>query len=106
MSQTKFVLTKALAQKLKPIVVINKMDRHDQRADEVEAEVLHLPIHCRLIIKIFDLFAALDATDDQMNYPTLFASARSGWAVRNKNDEKKDLSALFDAILERGSLTL
>lgn len=66
MAQTKFVLSKALKAKLRPIVVINKMDRKGAiRVDEVEGEV-------------FDLFSALEATDEQMDYPTLFASGRSG----------------------------
>jgi GTP-binding protein len=65
--QTKFVLTKALARGLKPIVVINKVDRQDARPDEVHNEV-------------FDLFAALGATDEQLDFHTLFASGRQGWA--------------------------
>ena len=65
--QTKFVLTKALARGLKPIVVINKVDRQDARPDEVHNEV-------------FDLFAALGASDEQLDFHTLFASGRQGWA--------------------------
>src|ERR671933_1199537 len=70
MPQTKFVVRKALKQGLRPIVVINKIDRADARVDEVHTEV-------------FDLFAALDATDEQLDFPTLYASGRSGWAVEN-----------------------
>jgi GTP-binding protein len=65
--QTKFVVSKALARGLKPIVVVNKIDRQDARADEVHNE-------------IFDLFAALDATDEQLDFPMLYASGRQGWA--------------------------
>src|ERR1700740_2654249 len=68
MPQTKFVVGKALKQGLKPIVVINKVDRPDARVHEVHDEV-------------FDLFAALDATEAQLDFPTLFASGRNGWAV-------------------------
>ena len=65
--QTKFVVGKALAQGLKPIVVVNKIDRQDARADEVHTEV-------------FDLFAAPGATDEQLDFPMLYASGRQGWA--------------------------
>lgn len=87
MPQTKFVLTKALKLNLKPIVVINKIDRSDQRADEV-------------INEIYELFMALDATNDQLDFITLYASGRSGWAVRDLNDERTDLKPLFNAIKE------
>jgi len=83
--QTKFVVSKALAIGLKPIVIINKIDRPDARASEVHNEV-------------FDLFAALDATEEQLDFPTLFASGRQGWAVENINDERKDLEPLFELI--------
>jgi GTP-binding protein len=86
MPQTKFVVGKALRQGLKPIVVINKIDRADARANEVHNEV-------------FDLFAALDANDEQLDFPTLYASGRSGWAVADLNDERKDLTPLFELIL-------
>jgi GTP-binding protein len=86
MPQTKFVVSKALKQGLRPIVVINKIDRPDARVDEVHTEV-------------FDLFAALDATDEQLDFPTLYASGRSGWAVADMADERKDLTPLFDLIL-------
>ena len=68
MPQTKFVVGKALARGLKPIVVVNKVDRPDARAAEVHNE-------------IFDLFALLDASEAQLDFPTLFASGRDGWAV-------------------------
>ncbi|MCL2473808.1 MAG: translational GTPase TypA, partial [Alphaproteobacteria bacterium] len=83
--QTKFVLSKALSIGLRPIVVINKVDRSDARIHQVHDE-------------IFDLFAALDATEEQLDFPTLFASGRNGWAVNNIGDETKDLSPLFDLI--------
>ncbi len=86
--QTKFVLSKALGLGLRPIVVINKIDRGDARAHEVHDEV-------------FDLFSALGADDDQLDFPTLFAVGREGWAVRNmETDERKDLSPLFNLVLE------
>ncbi|HEY7991051.1 MAG TPA: translational GTPase TypA [Stellaceae bacterium] len=88
MPQTKFVTAKALKQGLKPIVVINKIDRADARAHEVHDAV-------------FDLFAALDATDEQLDFPTLYASGRAGWAVANlEKDERKDLTPLFELILK------
>src|SRR3984957_13431544 len=88
MPQTKFVVAKALRQGLKPIVVVNKADKPDARPYEVHEEV-------------FDLFAALDATDDQLDFPTLYASAKEGWAIENLEDPKKDLSPLFNTILRR-----
>jgi GTP-binding protein len=84
--QTKFVLTKALARGLRPIVVINKVDRQDARADEVHNEV-------------FDLFAALGATDEQLDFHTMFASGRQGWADLTMDGPRKDLSPMFDLIL-------
>ena len=69
MPQTKFVLGKALAQGLKPIVVINKIDRHDSRAEEVVDEV-------------FDLFVALDANEEQLDFPIMYAAGRDGWCVK------------------------
>ncbi len=86
MPQTKFVTTKALAKGLRPIVVINKADRPDARAHEVHDEV-------------FDLFAALDANDEQLDFPTLFASAKQGWAAVDLESERKDLAPLFDLIV-------
>ncbi|WP_321392691.1 translational GTPase TypA [Emcibacter sp.] len=86
MPQTKFVLSKALALGLKPIVVVNKVDKPDRRPDEVHDEV-------------FDLFVALDANDEQLDFPTLFASGRDGWADRELEGERKDLAPLFETII-------
>jgi GTP-binding protein len=86
MPQTKFVTTKALAKGLRPIVVINKADRPDARAHEVHDEV-------------FDLFAALDANDEQLDFPTLFASAKQGWAAVDLESERTDMAPLFDLIV-------
>ncbi len=86
MPQTKFVLGKALKLGLKPIVVINKIDRSDARSDEVLDE-------------IFDLFVSLDANDDQLDFPVIYASGRSGWAVSDLGEPKENLNALFDIIL-------
>ena len=84
--QTKFVVGKALARGLHPIVVVNKVDRADARADEVHTE-------------IFDLFAALGATDAQLDFPMLYASGRQGWADTTLDGPRKDLSALFDLVV-------
>ena len=86
MPQTKFVTGKALALGLRPIVLINKVDRGDARPHEVHDEV-------------FDLFAALDATDEQLDFHTLFAVGRDGWADESLDGPRKDLSALFDLVL-------
>ncbi len=86
MPQTKFVTGKALALGLRPIVVINKADRPDARADEVLNE-------------IFDLFAALDADDDQLDFPHLFASGKQGWASDNLGDERRGLEPLFERVI-------
>jgi GTP-binding protein len=87
MPQTKFVLTKALAQGLRPIVVINKIDRADRREEEVVDEV-------------FDLFVNLGANDDQLDFPILYAAGRDGWCINEMGDEQKDLTPLLDKILE------
>lgn len=87
MPQTKFVLSKALKQGLKPIVVINKVDRPDGRPDEVVDEV-------------FDLFAALDANEEQLDFPIMYASGRNGWCAENLDDERKDLTPLLDLVLK------
>ena len=87
MPQTKFVLSKALSLGLRPIVCINKIDRGDQRADEVLSET-------------FDLFDKLGATDSQLDFPYLYAVGRDGWAVRNLDDERKDLTPLFQLIVD------
>jgi len=84
--QTKFVLGKALRLGLRPIVLINKVDRPDARAHEVHDE-------------IFDLFAALEANDEQLDFPTLFASAKQGWASTELEKKSEDMSPLFDLIL-------
>jgi len=88
MPQTKFVTMKALAKGLRPIVVINKADRPDARCWEVQAEV-------------FDLFAALGADEDQLDFPTLFASAKEGWAASDPEGPRESLAPLFEAILDR-----
>jgi GTP-binding protein len=86
MPQTKFVVTKALRQGLRPIVIINKVDRSDARVHQVHDE-------------IFDLFAVLDATDEQLDFPTLYASGRAGWAVTDVDAPRTDLRPLFELII-------
>ncbi len=88
MPQTKFVLSKALALGLRPIVIINKIDRSDGRPDEVLNE-------------IFDLFVSLNANEKQLDFPVLYAVGRDGWCVADlENEERKDLSPLFDLIIK------
>ncbi|MCR4675478.1 MAG: translational GTPase TypA, partial [Lachnospiraceae bacterium] len=87
MPQTKFVLMKALDLDLPVIVCINKIDRPEARPDEVIDEVL-------------ELFMDLDASDEQLDCPFIYASAKEGFAVKDLNDEKKDMEALFETILE------
>lgn len=87
MPQTKFVLGKALKQGLRPIVIINKIDRPDGRPEEVVDEV-------------FDLFVSLDANDEQLDFPILYASGRNGWCVRDLNDPQENLHPLLDLVLE------
>ncbi|MCR9255129.1 MAG: translational GTPase TypA [Alphaproteobacteria bacterium] len=87
MPQTKFVTSKALKLGLRPIVLVNKVDKPEQRAFEVQDET-------------FDLFAALDATDEQLDFPTLFASAKQGWAAESPDGPQEDFAPLFDLILE------
>lgn len=84
--QTKFVLSKALKLGLKPIVVINKIDRQDARADEVLDEM-------------FELFLGLDATSEQLDFPVLYASGRSGWADEELEGPRKDLTPMFEKIV-------
>ena len=84
--QTKFVLGKALARGIKPIVVVNKVDRQDARADEVHTEM-------------FDLFAALGANDEQLDFPMLYASGRQGWADEVLEGARKDLTPMFDLVM-------
>ena len=87
MPQTRFVLEKALALNLRPVVVINKLDKPDARPDEVHN-------------KVFDLFCELNATDEQLDFPTLYASGRDGWAINNVDDERVDMTPLLDAIIK------
>jgi len=87
MPQTKFVVGKALRLGLRPIVVINKVDKPDERADDVLNEV-------------FDMFAALDADENQLDFPTLYASAKEGWAVVEPGETENDMAPLFDLIVE------
>ena len=84
--QTKFVTGKALRLGLRPIVVINKLDRADTRPDEVLNE-------------IFDLFVALEATDDQLDFPVLYAAGRAGWADEEREGPRKDMAPLFDIVV-------
>ena len=86
MPQTKFVLGKALKQGLRPIVIINKIDKSDSRAEEVVDEV-------------FDLFVSLDASNEQLDFPILYASGRNGWCVNELEDDRKNLSPLLDLVL-------
>ena len=87
MPQTKFVLGKALAQGLNPIVIINKADRPDGRPDEVLEE-------------IFDLFIALDANEAQLDFPILYASGRDGWCVEDLKDPHENLHPLMNLIIK------
>ncbi len=84
--QTKFVVSKALKMGLKPIVVINKVDRADARATQVVNEV-------------FDLFAALDASDEQLDFPILYGSAKEGWMATSQDGPKDSMAPLFDLVL-------
>ena len=87
MPQTKFVLGKALSQGLKPIVIINKVDKKDSRADVVLDEV-------------FDLFVTLNANEDQLDFPILYASGKNGWCVNDLKDNKENLHPLLNLIIE------
>ena len=87
MPQTKFVLAKALKQGLKPIVIINKLDKANQRASEVLDET-------------FDLFVSLDANEEQLDFPVLYASGRSGWASKEVDGLRENLHPILDLILE------
>ena len=87
MPQTRFVLSKALALNLVPIVVINKIDRPGARPQEVEDEVL-------------ELFMDLDASDEQLDFKVVYASAKNGYAKLSLDDENKDMKPLFDTIVE------
>ncbi|MFZ9077251.1 MAG: translational GTPase TypA [Alphaproteobacteria bacterium] len=87
MPQTKFVLSKALALGLKPIVVVNKVDKPEQRAYEVQDET-------------FDLFGVLGANEDQLDFPCVFASAKAGWASLDPEQTGEDMAPLFDLIVQ------
>ncbi|HEX9793366.1 MAG TPA: translational GTPase TypA [Planctomycetota bacterium] len=87
MPQTRFVLRKAFDNGLRPIVVINKMDRRDARAEDVISEV-------------FDLFVDLDAEELALDFPTVFASARERWAGRQIDDRERGVAPLLDAIID------
>ena len=84
--QTKFVVSKALKRGLRPIVAINKIDRPDER-------------HLDVLNEIFDLFANLDATDEQLDFPVLYGSGRNGWMATAPEGPQKDLAPLFDLVL-------
>ena len=86
MPQTRFVLSEALKNNLNPILFINKIDKKDQRATEV-------------VDMTFNLFMELGATDEQLDFPILYGSARSGYAIYNMGDEGKDLIPLFETII-------
>ena len=86
MPQTKFVTAKALGLGLRPIVVVNKVDKLDARPYEVQDEV-------------FELFTVLNANDDQLDFPTIFASAKDGWAAEDPDGAQKDMSVLFNQIV-------
>jgi GTP-binding protein len=87
MPQTKFVLAKALARGLKPIVVINKIDKPDARPDFV-------------LDAVFDLFAALDASDEQLDFPVLYGSAKQGWMAAEPDGARETVGPLLDLVLE------
>jgi len=86
MPQTKFVTSKALALGLRPIVVLNKVDKPDAEPD-------------RALDEVFDLFSSLDANEDQLDFPHLYASGRSGWADAELDGPRKDLGALFRLVV-------
>jgi GTP-binding protein len=85
--QTKFVVSKALKRGLRPIVAINKVDRPDARANVVASEV-------------FDLFAALDATEEQLDFPILYGSAKEGWMADSPDGPKESMTPLFDLVVK------
>ncbi len=87
MPQTKFVVKKALGFGIRPIVVVNKIDKPAAEPD-------------RVVDEVFDLFVAMGASDEQLDFPVIYAAARDGYAVKNLEDEKKNLEPLFEAILE------
>ena len=87
MPQTKFVVKKALGFGIRPIVVVNKIDKPAAEPD-------------RVVDEVFDLFVAMGASDEQLDFPVIYAAARDGYAMKNLEDEKKNLEPLFEAILE------
>ena len=87
MPQTKFVLAKALKLGLRPIVVVNKVDKPEQRGYEVQDEM-------------FDLFSSLDASDEQLDFPTIFSSAKMGWASETPDKLRDNMTPLFEKIVE------
>ncbi len=87
MPQTKFVVKKALSLGLKPIIVINKIDKSAADPD-------------RVVDEIFDLFVAMEASEDQLDFPVIYAAARDGYAKYNMEDENKDLEPLFETIIK------
>src|SRR6476660_5908507 len=86
-AQTRFVLRKALENRLKPIVVINKIDRENARPHQV-------------VDMVFDLFVELKATDEQLDFPIVYASAKDGFAIRELHEKKQDMAPLFQAIVK------
>ncbi|MCR9080518.1 MAG: translational GTPase TypA [Hyphomonadaceae bacterium] len=87
MPQTKFVVSKALKIGLRPIVAVNKIDKPERRPDEV-------------INEVFDLFDALGADDDQLDFPILYGSAKNGWMSTQYEDERTDMNELFDLVVQ------
>jgi GTP-binding protein len=88
MPQTKFVVSKALKVGLRPIVAINKIDKHDER-------------HAEVVDEVFDLFAALDADEHQLDFPILYGSAKEGWMANAPEGPKEGMAPLFDMVLDR-----
>src|SRR5882724_10708459 len=86
MPQTKFVLSKALRRGIRPIVAINKIDRPDER-------------HQQALNEVFDLFAALDATEEELDFPILYGSAKQGWLSTSPNGAHESTAPLFDLVL-------
>src|SRR5207244_3200440 len=85
-AQTRFVLKKALENKVKPIVVINKIDRENARPHKV-------------LDMVFDLFVELKANDEQLDFPIIYASAKNGFAMREIHENNEDMTPLFEAIV-------
>ncbi len=105
MPQTKFVLGKALKLGLKPIVAINKIDKPEQRADEVLDEVFDLfqpeQRADEVLDEVFDLFAALDANEEQLDFPVLYGSAKQEWMSQEPDGPQDSMDPLFDMVLEK-----